>query len=693
MSRMPESPVAGSRWPGEAAWALKGGAMNRVRSMCAVYATMALLLGACSKQVEQPQVADIVLTNGYVYVADEDRIIAEAIAISGNRILAVGTNDAIRAYIGSGTEVRDLQGKMVMPGLHDMHTHALGSVPPDMCDLDGAAYSLAELVPVIRTCIAEHGVADGEWVPVLQWNPYEGNQPSAEYPTLRAALDAASGAHPIIMWGADGHHGAVNSLALRSAQVPIDAGSLKGVHAQYADRIAVDDTGEPTGSLIRDARNLVRPDMDADMLGVSTPSPGLMPRVAEKMAASGITSLQDAAVTEAILDHYLWLAQNGGLTFRLRTALAIRPDAADPDVDAVAKATVEGLDRLREKARGVEHIDASAIKILADGVLEGNPHADPPTLPGAAMIDGFHQPMFALDESDGSVDVTGYVDMDSAYCRQVRHEPAAFAGADAVAQFRREHGHAPSQCIKQFGKLTYSEALLGALVREATKAGYHVHIHALADHAVKASADAFEAVKPLADANGLTQSIAHLQIGKPDDVRRLGELGTYVAFTYLWAKPMPAYEMTVVPFIDRVAGREDLYNPAHYYMQSAYPFRSVLQSGGIPVFGSDTPVGSRDPRPFASMAVAVTREADGIVLNAAERLDIHQAIASYTRNGAKMMGREDELGTLQAGKRADVIVLDRNIVELAEGGTPDTIGETKVLTTFFDGKIVHDVRP
>ncbi|MFC3053197.1 amidohydrolase [Kordiimonas pumila] len=664
--------------------------MKKYNTLYIVTCILALCLNGCSAQQEPPLVADLILTNGYIYTANEAHTVTEAIAIKGNSIIATGTSEDIAQHKGPNTLVRDLEGKMVMPGLHDMHIHALGSVRPDMCDLDASVYSLAELVPVIQECIRTYNIPDGEWVPVLQWNPFEGNQPSTQYPTIRAALDAASSTHPIIMWGNDGHHGAVNSLALQSPAIPINAETLKTTYAAHKSLIAVDDRGEPTGGMMEGARNIVRADMDNDMLGVSSPSSSLMPRVAAKMAETGITSIQDAAVTEAILDHYLWLAENGGLTFRLRTALVAHPDSKNPDSDTAAKTAIDELKKLRHKADGAKYIDTSAMKIFADGVLEGNPRADPPSLPNAAMIDGYEQPLFNLDPETGETDVIGYVDFQSPHCQEVQRNPDVFNTLNAITNFKQKHGYAPSRCIKQYGHLAQPETVIKALVREATEAGYHVHIHAIADRAVKVSADAFEAVAEQAKSKGLTQSIAHLQIGKKEDVERLSKLGTFVAFTYVWASPLPDYEMTVIPFIDKVSGRNDLYNPAHSYIKEAYPFKSVLEAGGIPVFGSDAPVGSRDPMPFVSMATAVTREAGGIVLNATERLNIHQAIASYTRSSAKMMAHADTLGTLDAGMQADLIILDRNIVQLAEKGQPEAIAGTKVLTTIFDGHIIYD---
>lgn len=628
------------------------------------------LLSACETEAPAP-LADIILTNGYVYTVDQTRSVREAIAIGDGHIIAVGDNETVLKHAGPQTQIRDLHGKMVMPGLHDMHIHALGVVKPDLCDLDSTVVSLDEMVPLISACLEQYPPGDGGWLPVVQWNPFEGNQPSAKYPTLRAALDAVSIDHPIIMWGDDGHHGAANSAALNSPTTPINANSLKTTYKDFQKLIAVDETGAPSGGLTEGARNILRKDMHGDMLGSSTPPENLMPRVAAKLAASGITSIQDAAVGENELAQYRWLDQSGKMTFRVRTALHVSiPNGNRKEAEVLRSLPdiIDQLKKMRATVEGSHYIRAEAVKLFADGVLEGNPHAHPPTLPNAAMIDSFHLPLYATDEKTGGLTVTGYVDPQSDECKTGKTE------------------YLPSQCVKSYGILENSESVLKEFVRLAIDAGFHVHIHAIADRAVRVTADAFEATKEAADRKGLTQSIAHLQIGKTEDLIRHGKLNTFVVFTYVWATPEPAYEMTLIPFIDKVDGT-DLYNPDHYYMKNAYPVKSIQNYGAVPVFGSDAPVSSRDPRPFASMQAAMTRASNGITLNPAQRLDIHETIASYTINSARLMKRDHELGSLEAGKIADIIILNQNIAEI----DPARISKTKVLTTIFEGRIVHDI--
>ncbi|MDP6993905.1 MAG: amidohydrolase family protein, partial [Woeseiaceae bacterium] len=161
-------------------------------------------------------------------------------------------------------------------------------------------------------------------------------------------------------------------------------------------------------------------------------------------------------------------------------------------------------------------------------------------------------------------------------------------------------------------------------------------------------------------------------------------------FTFVWAIPGIQYEMMVIPFIDEVDGVADLYNPDSYYMQNVYPAKSIQDYGGVLVNGSDAPVGSRDPMPFTSLQQAIYRSDGEVVMNAAQRIDVHSAIAAFTINGARLFGHDNRVGSIEAGKRADLIVLDQNIVELAERGQPQEISNTQVTLTIFDGRVTHD---
>ncbi len=649
------------------------------------------LLASCARS-DKPDHADLVLTNAYVYTADDAMSIAEAVAIGGNSIVFVGTNAAAVDYIGEDTEVRDMAGAMVMPGLHDMHIHALGIIEPDMCDLDSQPLSLEQLVPVLQACLEKYEVPTGEWLIVLQWAFSSGNQPSVGLPNIRAALDAVSTEHPIFLWGNDGHHGAANSAALATARntdgdvVGINSRTLAGDFAAFRPMIAVDARGEPSGGINEDARMLIRPDFFGDMLGMSADPETTMPRVAAKLAATGITSIQDAIVTADTLAAYAWLEESSLMTFRLKAALS---EPESESVDAI-DAHLKSLQALREQYRDSKLIQANAVKLFADGVLEGNPLTWPPTLPVAAMLENFKQPIFGGNIEDGSFGIRGYVDQDREACKTVQIDPDGYTDAARAAAFESEFGFYPQQCIPTSGILEHEEAFVRAYIRKATEAGFHVHVHALADKAVRVAVDEFGKVKSIAEAQSLTQSLAHVQIANPEDQKRIGELGVSVVFTFVWTTPSVQYEMMVAPFIDEVTGIEDMYSLDNYYMKNVYPAKSIQSYGGVLVNGSDAPVGSRDPMPFVSLQQSVYRSDGERVMNADERIDIHSAIAAFTKNGAKLFGHADTLGSIEVGKTADIIAISQNIVELAEKGEPERIGDTQVTLTVFDGKIVYE---
>jgi predicted amidohydrolase YtcJ len=564
-----------------------------------------------------------------------------------------------------------------------------------MCDLDSQPYSLELLVPVLQECISRYNIPPGEFLIVLQWNFSEGNQPSAALPHMRAALDAVSLEHPIFLWGNDGHHGAANSAAFALAKnqqgevIGMNSATLAGEFAAFRPMVAVDEKGEPSGGINETARMLIRPDFFADFLGSGGDAQSIMPQVAKALAKNGITSIQDAWVSPEVLESYDWLEQSGLMTFRLRAALA---PPASSSVEAIDD-HLALLKELRDRHANSPLIEANAVKLFSDAVLEGNPLTSPPTLPVAGVLNGFKQPIFGGSIEDGSFDIAGYVDQGSELCQAVQARPEDFMSDDAMQAFVKQQGYYPQQCIPYAGILEHPEEFIRTYIRKATEAGFHVHIHALSDQAIRVVVDEFAKVKPLADQKGLTQSIAHAQLVHPDEQKRIGELGIASVFTMVWTASGVEYEMTVAPFIDEVQGVADLYNPDHYYMQNVYPAKSILEAGGPLVHGSDAPVGTRDPIPLVSLQMAITRGANdegSIALNPSEAIDVHQAIAALTINAARLFRHEDRLGSIEAGKIADLVVLDQNVVALAESGNANRIAESEVQMTVFNGAIVFE---
>src|SRR6185437_4784846 len=170
----------------------------------------------------------------------------------------------------------------------------------------------------------------------------------------------------------------------------------------------------------------------------------------------------------------------------------------------------------------------------------------------------------------------------------------------------------------------------------------------------------------------------------------------YLAYTYSWMNVDLDYDMTVIPFLQKVSGNsyESRYPPGGFYETNSYPVRSTLQAGAILVAGSDAPVNSRDPRPFVNMAAAVTRHAAAEpVLNPNQRISIRDVLSAYTISGARFLGWDKEIGSLEPGKSADFVILDRDILALADEGHADDIVGARAIETWFRGMRVYKAKP
>jgi predicted amidohydrolase YtcJ len=641
--------------------------------------------------------ADLVITGARVYTADPDRSIAEAFAVQGGRIAYVGSAQGALALAGPKTRIERLGGRLVLPGLFDSHIHPIDMIEVDMCNLgDRPRKTLRELSRFVRSCLVKYRPAPGHWLFVDLWNYTDGNAPDADYPTLRAALDRASATTPIELMGSDGHHGGYNSAALAMAKAP-DGGTiglsrqtLAGAFSRYGELVGVDANGEPNGIVTEEARALLeRQTAHYDHLEASL---AIAERIPQRLNAAGITAVLDAQVAPEGLVVYDRLLDRGQLTLRAELAQFYDPEefrSAGGIVDygaMLAQAT-----SIRAKYAANPLVRADTVKLYADGVLEGNPFAVPPTLPDSPRLEPYLQPIFGVD-STGRATVTGYVDTASPLCVEVRADPAKVWTADQTAAFRTAHGFHPAQCAIRSGRLQHDPATLLEFCRRFHTAGFNLHIHAISDAAVRAAVDCIEAART-ADGNSATRDgIAHLQLGAPEDVARIGRDHIYIAYTYAWAIVSPDYDMSVIPFIERVSGNsyEALHVKGSYYESNVYPVRSSRDAGAILVAGSDAPVDTHDPRPFVNMSTAVTRHLKGgPSLNADQSIAIRDVVDAYTISGARFLGRAGEAGSIEAGKSADFIVVDRDILALADAGRADDIASTKVLETWFAGKRVY----
>jgi predicted amidohydrolase YtcJ len=210
--------------------------------------------------------------------------------------------------------------------------------------------------------------------------------------------------------------------------------------------------------------------------------------------------------------------------------------------------------------------------------------------------------------------------------------------------------------------------------------GFQVHVHAIGDRAVRGALDAFEAARAANGPNDHRHHVAHIQVVHPDDVPRFGSLRVTANAQPLWAAYEPQMSELTIPFL----------GPERASWQ--YPFRSLLRGGATMAFGSDWPVSS--PNPMWGIHVAVNREepgeypygsGDGPFLPH-ERLDLVEAIAAATMGSAYVNHLDDDTGSIEVGKRADLVVLDRDPFEHPVG----EIADARVDLTFVDGERVFE---
>jgi predicted amidohydrolase YtcJ len=637
--------------------------------------------------------ADTVLFGGHIWTATGAD--ATALVIRDGRLAYVGDDAHAKEAIGPATRVVPLRGRFVMPGLVDAHMHPLDIVDLPVCDLDSRPLTLSQLTVFVRGCLKRYAVPKGGRLMVHQWNYVVGNQTDPAHPTLRAALDLASRDREVQLLGNDGHHAAFNSLGLAHAKnaagqtVGLSKQTLATDFAAYQKLVGVDATGEPNGAVNEDARYTINPHsmMYVEYARV-LPHPEW---VAQRVNRAGITAITDAMADPDGLGFWDALYASGKMTMRANLAQFHDPERfRGPGGSVDYAAMVSKANAIRDHFAGNPLIKADTVKIFADGVLEGNPLADPPTLPNGAVLEPLLQPRYGLD-AHGRLTVKGYVDTDSPACVAERARLAPRSDAE-VAAFRAEHGYHPAQCAVSRGQLQHERDVVMDFARYFHTAGYHLHIHAIGDRAVRTAVDAIEAARAV-DGNTRTHDgLAHVQLAHPDDIARIGRDHLYIAYTYAWANVEHDYDLTLIPFLQRVAGTDytDLHVPGSYYEQNTYPVQATLQAGAIVAAGSDAPVETRDPRPFFNIARAVTRRIPGEpALNANQALDIEDALRAYTINGARWLGIDAVAGSLEAGKSADFVIIDRNPVQLARGGHPETIETTRVLATWFQGKPVY----
>lgn len=662
-------------------------AINIVR-MTSFLLALAILAGCTS-----PNVADHVFVNGPIYTANSGRETVSAMAIRNDIVIATGTADDMERYLGPNTKRIDLDGRMILPGLHDTHLHPISAMPIKTCDLENKPMPLSQITSHLKNCVVEFNLDKSEWITAIGWNFAAGNQPNSDYRNLRQALDAVHPSKPAFLFGSDGHHYAGNSAALARAKnkgeqsIGFSARTLKEEFADLKPYIGVDEMGEPNGRLNEDYPLLSVGIGNFLELGMEErrAHPELLMDVT---LPHGITSFLDAAADPNTLDIYDKLIADNALQARVTLALFLDPESYQtPQKTTDFAAMMRDAGALKRKYAAAPNIKANFLKLFVDGVLEGDPLSSPPLQPNAALSRNYLQPIFAFDEEKGVVRVTGYADLDSEACVKIRAAKSV-GTTTAVHQFRDINGYDPAQCTTSSGVLQHDAEFIKNYVRAGDAAGFTLFMHAIGDRAVQSALDAIEISRSVNNSKA-RHIITHLQLVRPADIKRFKDLGVFSSFTFAWAYTDLEYDLTVIPFIDRVDPMNGLYDPKGYYFTNAYPAASIRDAGGIVIAGSDAPVDTADPRPFVNIEGAVNRTLDGGQLNGAQTITIFDAIDAYTSLAAKALQQETLTGSLEKGKKADFIIIDQNIIALTQNGESAKISDTKVLETWFNGKLVY----
>ena len=530
---------------------------------------------------------NLIFKNGSVYTVDKNRTWAQAVAIAGDQIVFVGSNEGVESYIGPETVITDLEGKMVLPGFVDAHAH-----PSHGMDFFSNINlyllgTLAEYKRAIKGFVDTHLNAEtfrgGGWSDTL-------------FPNLgpsREILDALVPDRPIAIVSYDGHSLWVNSVTLEQAAITLDTPDPEGGRIERHP-----DTGQPSGTLRETATKLVESVI---------PEPSLEERkkallAYQDMALSvGITLSHDAMLDAHSIAALNALAEEDRLKMRFRGSITMEPDLA-------LKPQIEGI--IKEHSKNTHpFFQTHAAKIFVDGVVEGGtayllePYEHKPAFYGEPIWDpeSLHDACVALDQED-----------------------------------------------------------------------LQIHFHVIGDAATRITLEALEKAKRTRGRLGSRHLATHLQLVEPEDIPRFKELDVIGIPQPFWFKIDDYYHELALPYL----GKERA--------DRQYPMQSFIDQGVMMASASDFPVTIPfDPLIAIQTGISRTTSNDlsAGVLWPEERSTLEEMIISYTYNGAYANFLENETGSIEVGKHADLIVLDQNLFNIPV----NKIAETKVLSTFVDG--------
>ena len=450
------------------------------RLHCVLLAAATLLANGPSHAADSAAPADRAYRNGTIFTADSvHHRSAQALAIRAGKIVYVGPDDRLGPWIGPSTELVDLHGSFLMPGLVDGHMHPLQAGTQLLkCGLGYASLTVDEFQQRIRKCLAESSAKEPDgWLEVVNW--FQESMRPAGVTTSRATLDALDTKRPIIVRSSFGHTVLANSRAL----------ALAGIDATTPDpvggKIWRDAAGNPTG-LLEDAAFVA-----FDSL---LPQPAAADNVAAARAAldamgrQGITTFLDAVAPEEDLAAFTAVFAAGGLTARAHFAPLIAPKQADDPKGAIA--TVVALSQRYDRGAlaAAPSVTVRNAKLFLDGVIAA------PALTGAVL-----EPYRANTGTD--------------------ERPNWVAGTN----------RGPA--------VYFSPSALAALLVELGQVRIDPHMHADGDAAVRAALDGVAALRKSLPGADIRPAIAHDEIVDPSDYPRFRELDVTPVLSFQWEKP------------------------------------------------------------------------------------------------------------------------------------------------------------
>jgi len=510
--------------------------------------------------------ADLVLKNAEVHTLAEPDETADALAIRDGEIVRVDKEYEVDFLVGIDTDVIDLDGRVVIPGFVDAHTHmeSFGQYLVH-ADLSGAG-SLDEALSTLRE-EADTGDDDREWVFGFGWD--ESDWPENRY-LRRDDLDRISDDRPIAAIRVDMHLAALNSVALERLR-----DEMPDAEVRTAD-------GEPTGVVVEDAVGPVREAVASDPAETRE----LLTAARDEAHELGVTGVHEKVRDSHAPRVYRELDREDELGLRVRI------DYWSDHLDAVLET---GL----RTNHGSGMVRVGGIKSFTDGSLGGRtaklsePYADDPDETGQWVVD-------------------------------------------------------PEE--------------LRDLVERVDEEGFQLTVHAIGDEATRETVAAFEACE---DPGGARHRVEHAELVDQDVLDRMAEAGIVASCQ---------------PNFLKWAGEEGLYQDrlGEERRRRSNAFRELLDAGVPLAFGSDCmPL---DPLLGVHHAVNAPDER--------QQLSVTEAIRAYTRGSAYAAFDEDRLGTIEEGKLADLVALERSPWE-----HPDEIDDIDVTLTVVDGEVVHDARP